>query len=248
MVPNWKDLRHAYGSAEDLPAILAELEPDPTAPAWGELWGRVCHQGTTYSASVYVLPFLLSAASDWGPVGRVMPLFLSGAIVLGRESVLTGREALVEALRSLALETVKAGELSRSDRIYVMQSVLALGGEQVWGRVLDHLNDGEFPGQCPFCRTDLYFAIGQYGFFCAAGEWVRNPETPRTEITPRLAEELVGVGLWLNAVCVDSGDPTLAKWICYLFGVSTCPNCHQQVDVPFAITELEKSMVDQTRP
>src|SRR5580700_2905302 len=126
--PNWKELRDAYGSAEDLPDILVELEPDPKSPVWHELWGRVCHQGSTFSASVHVLPFLLNAASGWEPTSRAMPLALAGSIVWGLEAVLEDYEPCVEGLRLLALETLKASELTRIDRIYVMQSALAFQG------------------------------------------------------------------------------------------------------------------------
>src|SRR5262249_27675976 len=46
-----------------------------------ELWSRVCHQGTAYSASFAVLPYLLEAASKWQPSQRLMPLALAAAIV-----------------------------------------------------------------------------------------------------------------------------------------------------------------------
>jgi len=42
-MPSWKELKHANGSAEDLPAILSELKPDQETPAWAALWDRVCH-------------------------------------------------------------------------------------------------------------------------------------------------------------------------------------------------------------
>jgi hypothetical protein len=238
-MPNWTELRHAYGSAEDLPEILEELEPDPKAPVWGELWGRVCHQGTTYSASMPVLPFLLSAASSWEPAGRAMPLALAGSIVSAPESVSAGYETSVEGLRLLALDTAKARGLSSGDRVHVMQSALAFAGDRLWGHILDHLNDGEFPGLCPACRVDLNFVIGQYGFFCAEGDWVRNPETPRTEIHPRENEQLDGVARWLYGVCAESGDSLVGEWVRYLFGVSTCPNCGQPLEVATAVAELE---------
>src|SRR5262245_60984941 len=88
--PNWKDLRDAYGSAEDLPELLSELEPDPKSPVWNELWGRVCHQDSTFSASPHVLPFLLKAASVWEPESRAMPLALAGCIVAAPETVSDG--------------------------------------------------------------------------------------------------------------------------------------------------------------
>jgi hypothetical protein len=115
--PNWNELRDAYGSAEDLPDLLADLEPDPKSPAWGELWGRVCHQGSTFSASPHVLPFLLAAAADWGPSGRVMPLVLAACIVAAPETDLDGYTSCVAQLRQLALETLAGDDLSRTDRI-----------------------------------------------------------------------------------------------------------------------------------
>jgi len=46
---NWKDLTRAYGSAEDVPAILADLQ-SPSASkrenALSELFGNIWHQGT----------------------------------------------------------------------------------------------------------------------------------------------------------------------------------------------------------
>jgi hypothetical protein len=240
-MPNWKELRHAYGSAEDLPRIISALTPDPKAPAWDELWNRVCHQETTYSASPAVLPFLLRCASGWDAAARAMPLVLAGSIVSAPQTKLSGYEPTVEALRLLALDTVRDRGLSRRDRIYVMQSVLALQGDRFWGRVLDHLSDGEFPALCPGCRNDLYVVVGQYGFFVALGDWVRSPETSRTAIRPSGTEKLTGVGNWLHSVCDQSGDRELAGWILYLFGFASCPACRHPFGVADAIAEIEKN-------
>lgn len=240
-MPNWKELSHAYGSAEDLPGIISALNPDPKAPAWDDLWSRVCHQGTTYSASPAVLPFLLRVASGWDAAARAMPLFLAGSIVSAPQTTLSGYEPTVEALRVLALDTVRNHELSRNDRIYVMQSVLAFQGDRLWGCVLDRLSDGEFLALCPACRKDLYVVVGQYGFFVAAGEWIRNSEISRTEIRPLEAENLTGVGNWLYSICDQSADSELAGWIRYLFGVSKCPECRQPFGVVEAIAGTEKN-------
>ena len=98
----------------------------------------------------------------------------------------------------------------------------------------------KFPDSVPSVEQISISQIGEYGFFCAAGDWVRKPETPRAEIHPRPEEELAGVGRWLHSVSDDAGDLTLGKWICHLFGVSTCPKCHKQVDVAVAVAEWEK--------
>ena len=55
---DWAELQHAYGSAEDVPALLAAAAEtsDETGKVWDDLWSRLCHQGTVYSASRAALP------------------------------------------------------------------------------------------------------------------------------------------------------------------------------------------------
>ncbi|MCB9587663.1 MAG: hypothetical protein H6718_19830 [Polyangiaceae bacterium] len=58
---DWGALRHAYGSAVDVPAHLRMLAFGDEAgqqEAFGELFSSVCHQGTVYPASAAVFPFL----------------------------------------------------------------------------------------------------------------------------------------------------------------------------------------------
>jgi len=239
-MPNWRELKHAYGSAEDIPAIISALTPDPKSQAWEDLWSRVCHQGTTYSASPAVLPFLLSVASNWSTTDRAMPLTLAGSIVAAPQTILDGYEETVEGLRTLALDTVNNPGLSREDRIYVMQSVLAFQGDRLWGRVLDHLEDGEFPASCPACRKDLYIVIGKHGIFVTSDDWVSKPRVVRTEIKPLEADTLSGVGKWLHTVSVQSNDSELSYWVGYLFGTSKCPECGRPFDLPDAIAEIDE--------
>ena len=66
----WRDLRHAYGAAHDLPALLRALgsgsgEADEALEA---LFASICHQGTVYSATPHAVPFLArnAAAGDLG--------------------------------------------------------------------------------------------------------------------------------------------------------------------------------------
>jgi hypothetical protein len=80
---DWAQLNHAYGSAEDIPGLLEQAEPDSRSHVWNDLWSRLCHQGTVYSASYAALPELTRIARRWPATDRVMPLFLAGAIVAG---------------------------------------------------------------------------------------------------------------------------------------------------------------------
>jgi hypothetical protein len=63
----WDELEHAYGSAEDVPAMIraAASEDDETAgDGVGELYDSVVHQGSTYTATPAVLPFLLEIVAN----------------------------------------------------------------------------------------------------------------------------------------------------------------------------------------
>jgi hypothetical protein len=120
----------------------------------------------TVSAEVRSLPCYLpsrfSLTATAGSVAGVTPS-------PGSPPTIGGYEPIPEALRVLALDTVRDRELSRNGRTYVMQSVLAFQVDRLWSRVLDHLSDGELLALCPACRKDLYVVVGQYGFFVAAG-------------------------------------------------------------------------------
>ncbi|MEV7526308.1 hypothetical protein [Streptomyces sp. NPDC091371] len=60
----WHALTHAYGSAEDVPALIRALYDDDeetTGEAVYELYGNIHHQGSVYPASAPAVPFLAHA-------------------------------------------------------------------------------------------------------------------------------------------------------------------------------------------
>ena len=62
----WATLQHAYGSAEDVPAVLRALTDDDAeaaGEALQELYGNIWHQGTVYAATVEAVPFLARLAA-----------------------------------------------------------------------------------------------------------------------------------------------------------------------------------------
>ncbi|MER5772143.1 HEAT repeat domain-containing protein [Streptomyces sp. NPDC001985] len=61
----WRDLDHAYGEADDLPALLRALAADDerAQEALEELWSTILHQGTVYAATAETVPFLARLAS-----------------------------------------------------------------------------------------------------------------------------------------------------------------------------------------
>ena len=67
--PEWSDLEHAYGPADDIPDLLRQLRDFPpyeehhTEPYFS-LWSCLCHQGSIYSASFASVPHLVDACRD----------------------------------------------------------------------------------------------------------------------------------------------------------------------------------------
>jgi hypothetical protein len=64
---DWAALRHAHGSAEDVPGFLRGLaSPDPAerADALDRMYGTVHDQGTVYDSTLACVPFLLALAGS----------------------------------------------------------------------------------------------------------------------------------------------------------------------------------------
>ena len=63
----WADLRHAYGSAGDVPDLLRRLVTAPASSGrdepWFSLWSALAHQGDVYSASFAAVPHVVRVLS-----------------------------------------------------------------------------------------------------------------------------------------------------------------------------------------
>lgn len=63
--PRWSELRHADGTAADIPPLLRALESLPGAEnnsePWFSLWSALAHQGDVYSASFAAVPHVVRA-------------------------------------------------------------------------------------------------------------------------------------------------------------------------------------------
>src|SRR5438309_11111705 len=64
----WNQLHDAYGSAGDIGELLARLGAGKDV--WGDLIGRVLHQGTLYEATPPVLSWILHAIESGKLAGR----------------------------------------------------------------------------------------------------------------------------------------------------------------------------------
>ena len=60
----WRELRHAYGEASDIPPLLQAIAEDPSTSSpsegpWFRLWSALCHQGDVYPASFAAVPHIV---------------------------------------------------------------------------------------------------------------------------------------------------------------------------------------------
>ena len=72
--PRWLELRHAYGNAGDIPALLRALaaRPDAEGPneePWFTLWSALAHQDDVYSASFAAVPHVVRILADAPALG-----------------------------------------------------------------------------------------------------------------------------------------------------------------------------------
>jgi hypothetical protein len=64
----WRELKHAYGAAGDIPSRLQAVYDNPydgtpsMDETWTDLWSSLCHQGDINSASTAAVPHLVEAA------------------------------------------------------------------------------------------------------------------------------------------------------------------------------------------
>jgi hypothetical protein len=61
----WAELRDAYGSAQRIPGLLAQLSDFPPddgqSEPWTSLWSALAHQGDVYPASFAAVPHVVEA-------------------------------------------------------------------------------------------------------------------------------------------------------------------------------------------
>lgn len=118
---NWKGLKHAYGSAEDVPDLIRALLSRRTKTrehALGQLYGNIFHQGTRYEATPYAVPFILELIeSETTPDRQLLIIFLINlALGYEEEYLLTGfdvakfRVELIETEEKLTSEERKEYE------------------------------------------------------------------------------------------------------------------------------------------
>ncbi|MFT3986753.1 hypothetical protein [Aestuariivirga sp.] len=90
--PCWHELRHAYGSASDIPDLLRQLslstntQNDSTGEPWFSLWSSLCHQSSIYTASYAAVPHIVRIANETKEPVDASFFLLPAAIEISRQS------------------------------------------------------------------------------------------------------------------------------------------------------------------
>jgi hypothetical protein len=132
--PGWNALAHAYGSASDIPMLLARAATDPRPghhpeSSWFDLWSALCHQGDVYSASYAAVPHLIAMVPGALAARSYEPLLLAASIEQARLEG-TGPEMPSELRPAYQAAVVRGRELAAAtvDKAWSSDARTALTG------------------------------------------------------------------------------------------------------------------------
>lgn len=123
----WHKYRHAYGPATDVPKWLNELSKEvsdqKSNEAFAQLAHSICHQGTVYEATSYVVPFLLELVSLPNNPNKEGILALLASVADGRSYLdvhgnrLNLAESVMKAKLALELQWIENARTAVLDRL-----------------------------------------------------------------------------------------------------------------------------------
>jgi predicted RNA-binding Zn-ribbon protein involved in translation (DUF1610 family) len=220
----WRFLRDAYGSAEAIETLLEHADSDDRS-VWKELWSRLCHQGTVYTASYESLPRLAELADSWHHSTFNQPLFLATCIIASTDGPRRPTDVrdefadAVQVLRRVA-ERHLIGASDDTDFVYIVQALLATEGDSVWARNLDLLADGEVEFACRRCAEQVLISC----------ETWRATSFDDASLESRGVDaadpgQLVSAEARAYSLAATSDRPEVARQLLHLFGVFECPRC-----------------------
>ncbi|MFI2810422.1 hypothetical protein [Microbulbifer sp. JSM ZJ756] len=108
-MPNWEKLNHAYGTAENIPALLEAISvfPDESSydeEPWFSLWSCLYHQGDIYSASFAAVPEIVKRLAGDPQKASISFFALPASIEVARfkQGLAVPEELVAEYFHSLA--------------------------------------------------------------------------------------------------------------------------------------------------
>lgn len=236
---DWSSLRGIYGSAEQVPALLAAAASAEaeTGDAWSDLWTHLYHQGTVCSASYAALPSLAWMSRRREPRGYMAALHLAAVIVAstdGPEDPAVVRERYERELADLHVVAVRNLPYATSDTefVYALEALMAFEDGGVWQRNLFWLANDEAEIDCPYC--DEHLLLNLEGPDYSTASFASDSSAP-TAVVP-VEHSSVTVEGRLLTLARANDRPAVADRLRYLFGRAICPHCREAFHVPQALS------------
>ncbi|MFF8691618.1 hypothetical protein ACF08W_05370 [Streptomyces sp. NPDC015144] len=220
---NWAQMYDCHGDVDRVPELLARVEREDDAEAWGEMGYRLvleCH--LVFPASIAALPRLVRLASQSARARE-----LAGAIVRcaaghqGCDDLLAGCADAIAEFRELLDRHLRSRP---DDYLATFRDLLAVEEQYHWSAVLGDFADDFYQVVCPHCTVEVTIAIGGYGRYSAIRDWHLG-DVDRRGLRPASPEDLSGIGRWMYETAVRDGEGVLADGIAHLFGQAECPRC-----------------------
>lgn len=245
--PAWATLDDACGSAENIPALLQGLRQG-SSEALDDLYGRICHQGSLYPASIAAFPHLVSISEN-APSKRMRidALLLAGAIHASEDvEDQLGSSPYSEAFHAavpdaLHLSIASLGTVDDTNTgVYLLMAAASFAGFAVVARQLVGFADAEFYLGCPGCGNDLYVWPDQEGLAVAAEDPVTSPRTKKLTVKagPVKNSPHNGAFAWLSTqLALAPNLNEIALRLPSLFGTASCPSCGTSLSLIDALVD-----------
>jgi len=239
VMTDWQALQDVYGSAAGIPALLADAASaaEWDAPVWGELWSRLCHQGTVTPASYAALPALTLIAESRVTVPLDPALFLVASIIAsvdGPPEITDVRSVHAAQIGSLGPVAERKLDLvhARADFLYALQTVAALEDLSVWQRELEGLVNEEVELECPSCKKHIYLELIDGALVATIDPNLVRGGQP---VHPAEPAELGTTEARLLRLCHAHNQAAVGNELLQLFGQTHCPNCSAHLAVADAL-------------
>ncbi len=252
--PRWENLKHADGSAADVPQWLSQLRTDDADEAMSDLVTALTPDNSIYAAAFAAVPHVVRISPHLRARLRVDALeFTRTVAVFSKPSDLSAidddikcwYDAAIKHAGEIALKTFLTERNSPETCVYLLSAIAAFKNCTQLGKVLSGFVTGEFNTECPKCNQAIsvfpekrWFRIKKDEDKSAADDRVDVASVKSPVHVEPLTTKLLSWDsddfscdnsfTWLANLAVLSRKPALVQGLRHLYGWAICPGCQSR--------------------